>query len=561
MSMSDPRSFDDSSSVDDEVLANLLETALQQLQSGEPLDIEELVAEHPHAAEELRELLDAVFVTEEVVRSRSDVGGDDTASSVSTLEVPVDEPPAGFGDFDIETELGRGGMGVVYRAKQKSLGRTVALKVLRQGHLASTEEIARFRTEAQSAAQLDHPSIVSVYEVGDVDGRTYFTMRCVDGETLAQRLTRGPMSGREAARILLAVSRAIQFAHDAGVLHRDLKPSNIMLDERGIPHVTDFGLAKRMSGDSELTRTGAIVGSPSYMAPEQAAGSRGTVDCTTDVYGLGAVLYHVLTGRPPFQAATALDTVLAVLEQEPPAPRLLQPGVDRDLEMIALKCLQKPQDLRYASAAELANDLEAYLNEEPVSARSTNVLQVIQRAFRETHHAELLESWGLLWILHSFALLALCVLSNVFQIQGVASPGPYIAMWTIGLGTWAAIFWSLRRRSGPITFVERQIAHLWGAGIISSTFLFFVEIALEFPVLTLSPVLPIISGSVFLVKGGILTGQFYVQAAVLYACAAVMPFIPTWSLTFFGVISALSFFVPGVQYYSRRRAAERKRSS
>ena len=251
-------------------------------------------------------------------------------------------------------------------------------------------------------------------------------------------------------------------AHRHGVLHRDLKPSNILIDREGRPHVADFGLAKRL----DAVRTdvpGAIVGTPGYMAPEQVGGGRGRIGPASDVYSLGAILYQMLTGRPPFQAATALDTVFLVLEQEPVPPRLLNPRVDRDLELIALKCLQKPADLRYPSAAALAADLEAYLAGEPISARSGRFTAVVSRALRETHHAAVLENWGLLWIWHSVVVLLLCLLTNSLQERGIRSPGPYVLIWTVGFGTWAAIFWWLRHRGGPVTFVERQIAHVWGA--------------------------------------------------------------------------------------------------
>ena len=270
-------------------------------------------------------------------------------------------------------------MGVVYRAHQKSLDRIVALKIVLGGSAATRADLARFRGEAETAAQLNHPHIVPVYEVGEHDGCR--TSRCATSRHDARRAARRrPAAGREAARVLAPVARAIAKAHQKGVLHRDLKPSNILIDVEGRPYVSDFGLAKRLVPDAPddartqpfgpLTQTGAILGTPGYMSPEQAAGSRGTIGVSTDIYSLGAILYAMLTGRPPFQAASPVDTVLMVLEQDPISPQLLNPRVDRDLEMIALKCLQKPTELRYATADELADDLEAYLADEPISARS-----------------------------------------------------------------------------------------------------------------------------------------------------------------------------------------------
>jgi serine/threonine-protein kinase len=360
------------------------------------------------------------------------------------------------------------------------------------------------------------------------------------------------MADRDVARILAEVARAIHYAHESGVLHRDLKPANILLDDEGNPHITDFGLAKRITTDEALTRTGSIIGTPTYMAPEQAAGSRGEVGPATDVYGLGAILYHLLTGCPPFQAASPLDTVLMVLEQDPPPPQVLNPKVNRDLELIALRCLQKPADLRYPSAQALAEDLEAFLTGEPVSARRGGFSQVLARLFRETHHASVLENWGLLWMWHSLALFILCLTTNVLFWRDITQPVPYLALWTLGLGAWAGIVWTMRRRAGPVTFVERQVAHAWAAGVVCSAALFFVEMMLGLPVLSLTPVLPLFAGAVFIMKAGILTGTFYIQAAVMFLCSPVTAMFPHWAHIIFGTASALCFFIPGLKYYRQR---------
>ncbi|HVC96516.1 MAG TPA: serine/threonine-protein kinase, partial [Pirellulales bacterium] len=440
---------------------------------------------------------------------------------------------------------------------------TVAVKMILRGELASAADVARFRSEAESAARLDHPHIVPVYEVGDWRGQPYFAMKYVEGTTLTRRLADGPIPAREAATLLTPICEAIHFAHQRGILHRDLKPSNILIDPEGRPHVTDFGLAKRVSGDTQLTRSGAILGTPCYMAPEQAAGKRGQLGPASDVYSLGTVLYQMLTGRPPFQAATPIDTVLLVLEQDPLPPRLLNPRADRDLEMIALRCLQKPPTLRYATAKALGDDLTAYLHDEPITARSGLFSQVLARWFRETHHATVLENWGLLWMWHSLALIVICVVTNFFQWRRITSPGPYFALWTAGMGTWAAIFWALRRRAGPVTFVERQIAHIWAASVISIAVLFPIEMLLDLPVLKLSPVLAISSGMVFLAKAGILTGEFYIQAAALFVTALAMAWLDRQGLqigiTLFGVVSGACFFVPGLKYHRQRsrQVAER----
>jgi serine/threonine-protein kinase len=251
-----------------------------------------------------------------------------------------------------------------------------------------------------------------------------------------------------------------------------------------------------------------------------------------------------------------MDTLLAVLESDPPLPRSIVPGVDRDLEMIALKSLQKPQDLRYESAAALADDLRAHLAGEPVAARSGGLSDVMARLFRETHHATVLENWGLLWMWHSVVLLALCGVTDVLAWQGVESRWPYVVLWGGGLAVWAPIFWALRHRTGPVTAVERQIAHIWGGSVIASVMLFWVEGLLDMAVLTLSPVLALIAGLAFFAKAGILSGAFYVQAGVLFVTALLMCVAPAWQHLIFGVVSAACFFVPGLKYYRQRTRAE-----
>jgi eukaryotic-like serine/threonine-protein kinase len=240
--------------------------------------------------------------------------------------------------------------------------------------LASAAEVQRFRTEAENTAHLDHRGIVPIYEFGEHAGQPFFSMKLVEGRSLAG-LQATP---QEAARLLVAVARAVHYAHQRGIIHRDLKPGNLLLDSEGQPHVTDFGLAKRLQGDSKLTQSGAILGTPAYMPPEQATGKKGEVTILADVYSLGAVLYELLTGRPPFQAETPLDTLLQVLEKEPVPPRQLNPRLDRDLEAVCLKCLHKEPQKRYASAAELPDNLERWQRGEPTRARPPSAWQALR---------------------------------------------------------------------------------------------------------------------------------------------------------------------------------------
>jgi zinc protease len=274
-----------------------------------------------------------------------------------------------FGDYELLSEIARGGMGVVYKARQVRLNRVVALKMILAGQLAGAAEVQRFHTEAESAAQLDHPGIVPIFEVGEYDGHHFFSMGFVDGDSLAKRIADAPLAPREAAGLVQKVSDAIQFAHDHGVIHRDLKPANVLLDKDGQPRVTDFGVAKKVKGDSNLTGAGQVLGTPSYMPPEQAAGRVSELRETADVYSLGAILYELLTGRPPFRAETPLDTLMQVLEMEPVHPRLLNPRVPRDIETICLKCLEKDPRRRYDSAQKLSDELQRFLRGEPIHAR------------------------------------------------------------------------------------------------------------------------------------------------------------------------------------------------
>ncbi|PYK86796.1 MAG: hypothetical protein DME40_15760 [Verrucomicrobia bacterium] len=281
---------------------------------------------------------------------------------------------ANFGDYELLEEIGRGGQGVVYRAHQKSLNRTVALKVIGLGHWATQAHLKRFRLEAEAAASLEHPGIVPIHEVGERDGSCYFSMKFIEGGQLDEMVRHEPMPIRRAVELIAKVARTIHYAHERGILHRDIKPGNILLDAKGEPHLTDFGLARLVETESTVTRTMEVLGTPSYMAPEQAVGNNSAVSSVTDVYGLGAVLYQLLTGHPPFAGGTTFETVRLVLDTNPRKPRLWNSKLDRDLETICLKCLEKDPKRRYASAVALADDLERWLKHEPIRARRTGLI-------------------------------------------------------------------------------------------------------------------------------------------------------------------------------------------
>src|SRR5438034_1809701 len=278
-----------------------------------------------------------------------------------------------FGDYELLEELGRGGQGVVYRARQKSLNRTVALKVIGLGPWATTAHVKRFRREAEAAANLDHPCIVPIYEVGEREGSCYFSMKFIDGGQLDEVAKRTPISIRNAAELIAKLARTGHYAHEHGILHRDIKPGNVLVDAKGEPHLTDFGLARLLETKSTVTHTMDVLGTPSYMAPEQAVGNNARVSSATDIYGLGAVLYQLLTGHPPFAGGTTYETVRLVLDTEPRQPRLWNPKIDCDLATICLKSLEKDPQRRYSSALALAEDLERWLKHEPIRARRTGI--------------------------------------------------------------------------------------------------------------------------------------------------------------------------------------------
>jgi WD40 repeat protein/tRNA A-37 threonylcarbamoyl transferase component Bud32 len=389
----------------EERLDELVTAYLKAVEAGQRPDRQQWLARDPDLAAELREFFadeDQLDRWASPLRSVAQAATLDTpapaeASSLDSTAAPTAGPRSGiparsFGDYELLEEIGRGGMGVVCKARQKSLDRLVALKMIRVDHLDCEADARRFRNEAELSAQLDHPGIVPVYEVGE--GRVsdagppllYFSMKLIEGGSLDQKRGQGPgvskEKQRQAARLVAQVARAVYHAHQRGILHRDLKPSNILLDAHGWPHVTDFGLAKRVETDSDLTQSGALVGTPSYMAPEQASGQKGAVTTATDVYGLGAILYALLTGHPPFRGETVLDTLAQVKEG---APEPLSHGhrrVDRDLETICLKCLEKDSQRRYASAEALAEDLERWLTGEPIQARPASRRERLWRWYR-----------------------------------------------------------------------------------------------------------------------------------------------------------------------------------
>ncbi len=474
----------------------LLDSYLAALHAGSAPDRRQFLARHPELAAAL-DCLDAIASLAPAPTEHLD-GRARVVQSAPTqivtdaiaMAAPARDSSPGaavrsdFGDYELLAELGRGGMGVVYKARQKSLDRLVAIKMILASHLATNDQVARFYAEAKAAAKLQHPHVVGIHEVGQLHGQHYFVMEHVEGQSLAVRLASGPIEPTAAAELVATIARAVNHLHAQGIVHRDLKPSNILIDSRGQPHVTDFGLAKVLMTDSGATHSGAIVGTPSYMAPEQAAARGSQVGPRSDVYSLGAVLYELLTGRPPFREATPLDTLVQVLEAEPRLPREFNSNVSRDLEMICLRCLEKSPEARYTTALALAEDLERLLKGESVDARPPGILQRLRRWSRRK--PALASHVGML------ALCAVIVQANYSMTQSV---DPVTHLRVIGvLAGWAVICLACQHLLSFDRIAERA-RYVWAAAdVMLFTAVVMITRDLEGPVVGVFPGLVAASG-------------------------------------------------------------------
>jgi len=479
--------------------------------------------------------------------------------SAANSHRPVSDPVLRrFGDYELLNEVARGGMGVVYRARQIALDRQVALKMILQGGLASEEDVLRFRQESEAAARLDHPGIVPIHEVGCIDGQHFFTMGFIEGESLQQRVQRGPLAPRAAAELVQRLAEAVGYAHRQGVVHRDLKPANVLLDRQGEPRVTDFGLARNVDKETGLTQSGAIMGTPSYMPPEQASGLSSRVGPSADIYSLGAVLYCLLTGRPPFQSANPLETLRQVIEGEPVPPRHLNPAIDADLEAICLKCLEKRPDDRYHSATALQEELTRFLNGEAVSIRTRPSLERLRRTLIHSRDDQELATWGDLLLL--FAPVVLGAELVIWWVADQQARGecdrPFLwagVVRIVQFGLLLACGWRLRERLlQSRRAVARQMWSHWAAFAIACHLVLVVrwipiwQGAIDQQTLTgCYPYFAIFSGTLWFTLGSNFWGGCYVFGTLHFLAALFLARFPESGPACFGGVWFLSLVVTG----------------
>lgn len=465
-----------------------------------------------------------------------------------------------FGEYELLAEIARGGMGVVYRARHITLDRVVALKMILAGRLANAEEVQRFQTEAAAAAKLQHPNIVAVFDHDVVEGQHFFTMEFISGVSLDQRLAHGPLACKAAARYVRILARAVQYAHKQGILHRDLKPSNILIDHDDEPHITDFGLAKRLGpGSSGQTRTGVVLGTPSYMAPEQAQGKTSELGPASDVYSLGAILYELVTGRPPFRAESPLDTVMQVIDHDPVPPRLLNPKIDHDLETICLKCLEKSPAMRYASADELGEDLQRYLAGDSINARSFNMLDRLARTLeRDTHTADF-SAWSSMVLM--MAVVVFVEHLAAFLLVWTEQPRSWIMLArSVQLLLLGLLFWHNRRgQLLPTNAAERELWTIW-IGYFTTYFFTIITTRLltyretiesdvvvntYFPELLPYPFISLVSGLAFFIMGSNYWGRCYAIGAAFFLVGPLIAIDLRFGPLIFGMLWSIVLVMLG----------------
>lgn len=459
-----------------------------------------------------------------------------------------DDLPAIRG-FEIEREVGRGGMGVVYLARQLGFERRVALKVIPRSRGKNAEEVARFKAEGEAFASLDHPNIVSVYEVGEDQGLHYFSMKYLPGGALSQSIHRYRGQPRRIAELMVAVASGMSHAHRRGFLHRDLKPANILLDEDGTPLITDFGLAKRWDGEAhDLTRSGQIIGTPGYMAPEQAAGRHRDMTTATDVYSLGAILYELLTGRPPFQGDSLMEVLMRVIEEPPVKPSKLDEDADGILEAIAMKCLEKDPADRYTTACGMKADLEAYLRGDDVSVIDNSTARFLRHFLRDSRHVEVMALWSRVWMAQAWLTTLFCLSVAVALWKGwtYGQCGTIVLPYLMGL--FYATYRFRLRRDVPFSPVEHQLFNI-GMSFFICTFLsLFLGITEQIPFKQWLPFVVLMAGMCFHSMALALGGSFYPMTFFCYLVAPLFPWSPPAATALFGILGGIGLYIPARRF-------------
>ena len=509
----------------DDEFDNIVADYLLRLEAGEQPEPEEILQRHPHHAEELRSFF----------RNHHWIG-DSPSPNLGSL------CGAEIGSYEIESEIARGGMGVVYRAHQKGLDRRVAVKVISNGVLASDEERKRFRIEAESAANLDHPGIISIHEIGSWNGHEYFSMPLVDGPTLQHHVDEQSLDDREAARMVRDIARAVAYAHDSGIVHRDLKPDNILIDRQGRPLVTDFGLAKWQREGTMLTRTGQVLGTPNYMSPEQAGGS-GRGDLLSDVYSLGAILYALLTGVPPHEGDNPAEVLRRVMQDEPSPPRSYRGELARDLENICLKAMRFERDTRYQSAHQLVDDLNRFLAGENTSAAASGLFERVAREIgRDQHHGQF-RDW------HETLMLLGCIIFAahllIFAMLQLGMP-TWVAYWIPRLSMFALIFGVIyRARDGslsPRNIAERPVWSIWLGYLCALAVVNVLLIQSRVPYAAMFPLASALSGFAFIAMAGHIWGGSAIAGLAFLILAPITAEFPSVAPLLFGGCYLASIF-------------------
>ncbi|MEO1525953.1 MAG: serine/threonine-protein kinase [Planctomycetota bacterium] len=449
---------------------------------------------------------------------------------------------AEVGSYEIESEIARGGMGVVYSARQKGLDRRVAVKVISNGVLASDEERKRFRIEAEAAANLNHPGIISIYETGAWNGHEYFSMPLVEGPTLQHHVDEQSLDDQEAATMVRDIARAVAYAHDSGIVHRDLKPDNILIDREGRPLVTDFGLAKWQREGTLLTRTGQVLGTPNYMSPEQAAGN-GKGDSLGDVYSLGAILYALLTGVPPHEADNPAEVLRRVMQDEPSPPRSYRADCSRDLENICLKAMRFERESRYQSAAQLVDDLDCFLAGESTSASASGLFErVVREIGRDQHHGQFREWHGTLMLLGCIIFVAHVL---IFVLLQLGMPD-WIAFWIPRLSMFALIFGVIyRARDGslsPRSIAERPVWSIWLGYLSALAMVNVLLVQNHVPISAMFPLAAALSGFAFIAMAGHIWGGSAIAGLAFLVLAPITAEFPDFAPLLFGACYLGSIF-------------------